>query len=779
MWNRPVHRFSAELPPQTAGPGAWQTDAHPSRRLGWLFAALLIPAAAITVRLIHLQGVLATGFFHAPETTRVTYEWIPARCGRLLSADGRVLAEDAVRYEIHAHYRWLEEPPNALWLRRRALAGLSKKERRNRSRIAEREAAVRQQRDTMWRRLSRLTGRSETDLHERRAAIQRRIERMLQSVQRRRQQRRSQTARGPTARTVELPDLPRFIDDPPGFVQSLAGQTWQAVVRTLTTAPQRGTNDPLILPEQSDYHLLLPDVSPEMAAEIESHPELYPGLRLRITTFRRYPGRTLAAHLIGSRKPLQMPAAEAAAGGAADDENDEHNGTLPVPASLPPLPLSRGKGGLEERYDAVLRGRPGLRKVIRNHRGEILSRDIVRPPRAGRDVVVSLDAALQQQVERLLDAGLSRRNSDRTAGEEVVPAAYAPAAQGGGCIVVLDVHTGEILAAASAPRFDLNLLIHPDEKAWKKLIADPRRPFFPRSYRMALPPGSVFKVVSAVAALESGTIDPEEAYLCRGYLDRPDRYRCYIYRHYGVGHGPTTLDDALCRSCNVYFYQAARRMGPAPLVRWATRFGFGHPTGLDLPGERGGHLPSPFSPSSPEHGRSNKRRPWYAGDTLGLAIGQSRLTVTPLQIARLMAAVANGGLLVTPHLLRRFDTAASAGENLGVSNSSFPRFRIPGLSQATLARVRRGLWKVVQDPHGTGYKYVRLKNLEIAGKTGTAEVGGGQPDHAWFAGYAPANNPRVAFVVVLEHAGSGGRHAGPVAKRLVQLLQKQRILSSP
>jgi penicillin-binding protein 2 len=279
---------------------------------------------------------------------------------------------------------------------------------------------------------------------------------------------------------------------------------------------------------------------------------------------------------------------------------------------------------------------------------------------------------------------------------------------------------------------------------------------------MALPPGSVFKTLAAVAAIESGKIDPDAHHHCQGYLDRPDRHRCYIYRHYGVGHGDLNLSDALCRSCNVYFFQAARTIGPGPLVAWADRFGFGHPTGIDLPGEHTGHLPTPS-------GRTSQR--WYPGDTLGLAIGQSRLTTTPLQIARIMAVVANDGYLVTPHVVRSI-TSNDPSQNNGAFQETppHPRRRLAGLHDGTLHRIREGLAKVVSHPRGTGYKRVRLDAVAIAGKTGTAEVGGGKPDHAWFAGYVPADRPRIAFAVVLENAGSGGQAAGPVARRFIESL---------
>ncbi|MFQ5731146.1 MAG: peptidoglycan D,D-transpeptidase FtsI family protein [Planctomycetaceae bacterium] len=722
MWNRPVSNFAAD---RAAGV-ARGTDASPSRRLVWLFVLLCVPAAAIGGRLAYLQGVLSIGFFQPKGGTTETYEWIPARDGRILSAAGQVLAEHVVRYEVQAHYRWLESPPNRGWARRRALSRLSKTERRNRVAVADAERAVLAERNSMWRRLSAQTDIDAAQLDALRARVQRRVERMLKRIALRN---RARDARA-SAETR-----------PGDSNRNAIKRVWDTVVTTLTTAPRRGNRDPLMFPEQSDYHPLLTDVSAGVAAEIEARPELYPGLRVRISARRRYPLGARAAHLIGYRVREREPASDLA---TSSEER------LPLPATV----VSVGKTGLEKTYDSLLRGQPGIRRVIRNTRGEILQTEVVRESQAGKDVVLTLDAGLQQRSETLLNEALAKADAaESAAGASRVPR--------GGCLIVLDIRTGGILAAASAPRFDLNVFREGDAERWRRLTADPRRPLFPRAHRMALPPGSVFKVVSSVAVLESGRIDPDAKFHCRGYLDRPDRHRCYIYRNFGVGHGAVNLGDAICRSCNVYFFQAARTLGPKPLVDWAGRFGLGEPTGVDLPGERAGHLPDPSA--------ANRDRPWYPGDTLGLGIGQSRLTVTPLQIVRMMAAVANDGQLVTPHLMQRLGTARRAGESDAATNP-FPRRGISGLSSGTLSRVREGLRRVVQDPKGTGYKRVRLNGIEIAGKTGTAEVGGGKPDHAWFAGYAPASNPRVAFVVVLEHTGSGGKNAGPVAKELVRTL---------
>ena len=200
-------------------------------------------------------------------------------------------------------------------------------------------------------------------------------------------------------------------------------------------------------------------------------------------------------------------------------------------------------------------------------------------------------------------------------------------------------------------------------------------------------------------------------------------------------------------------------MGFLPLREWCDRFGLGRECGIDLPFEKNGNVPG--SPGTAADA------PRFAREALGLAIGQSSLTVTPLQMARAMAAIANGGWLVTPHVVSADGTARSATD-IDDRPQDLSRRRIPGLTEHTLARVREGLRAVVQEPYGTGYKTVRLAEVAIAGKTGTAETGPGKPDHAWFAGYVPADEPRYSFVVVLEHGGSGSRAAGPVTRELVQ-----------
>ncbi len=335
----------------------------------------------------------------------------------------------------------------------------------------------------------------------------------------------------------------------------------------------------------------------------------------------------------------------------------------------------------------------------------------------------------------------------------------------GGAIAVMDLRDGALLAAASAPGFDPNVFLSGDDDARQALLHRPDSPLLDRVVQMALPPGSVFKTLTAVALLESATVDPQQVFTCRGYLHDPGQMRCEIYIRQGIGHGPVTLADALARSCNVYFFHYAGRMGPAPLEDWARRLGFGRPTGVDLPGEAAGTLPTPQSIRRLEgHG-------WRTADTQRMAVGQGSLTATPLASAAVDGRRGH----------READHAAHRGQRTG----DCPNFRPAKMGLSPLAespspvcipprspRCARGWIRVVADPKGTAYGSVRLDAVAIAGKTGTASAGEGRRDHAWFAGYVPAEAPKLAFVIVLEHAGDGAVAAGPVAKRLVLRMQE-------
>ncbi len=765
MRNQPTPMFDSGS--TRDGGSAFDVDAEPGVRLVWLFVAMTLPLLLVAGRLIHLQGFVAEGF--AVETQREveSIEAIPARNGRIVASDGSVLAFDDERHQLLVHYRWLEEPPNENWLRHEALSRLSRSERRDKTKVEQAKSEVLARRDELWRSLVELTEINADKLAEQRGRVQQRVERIFRLVDERREI---------VAGTLRVPSE----IDGTLRVPTTIEQAWNVVKHELTTTPTRERRESLRIPEQSDYHLLLDDVSLEVVAEIETHPEQYPGVRSGVTSRRVYPLGRVAPHLVGYRGEID-----------ADELKVRHE-RFPNGDPLDYQPGDTiGRSGIEQSYEHALRGVRGQRKIVRDRHGTIVRTEVVRPSKSGRDVVLSFSVPLQERATALLEEAVE---SDAQQDGQVGNLPH------GGCIVAIDVRTGAILAAAVAPTFDVNDFLSGSEDIRQALLSDTRRPMFPRATQMELPPGSVFKAVSAVAALQSGRIDPDRQFECIGYLKDPNKLRCYHSQaHYG-----TDLKMAIARSCNVYFFKAAQTLGPQPLVHWADAFGFGERTGVDLPGERRGHVPRPperepkgrtndsspielvsasdtLRPTSPWDEREStrttqpasrtKREPWYDGDTLGLAIGQSRLTVTPLQIARLMAAIANDGWLVTPHVARELNATGQAEASVTIEPE---RHRLRDLSDGTLARVREGLEQVVAHPQGTGFKHVRLKEVAIAGKTGTAQNGG--PDHAWFAGYVPADRPRIAFVVVLEQAGSGGKVAGPVARKFVQLLLDQDVI---
>lgn len=741
MLNRATNPLVSEAPPRSdRGPG-W----IPNGRLAVMFGVIAAALLVIAGRMVHVQAFLTDDYVAELSKTREKFEPIPALTGRILSAEGIELARDVRIYNVTAHYRWLEMPPDEKWLRGEAMSRLDSKARRNPDRVRTEMDRVLAQRQQMWERLAP-DAETRKQLIAHRAAIQQRVERIYRDVAERLAARRAETEEASIATS--------------GSDAAWYERAYDAVRVALTTPPQRGTYPDLEIDEQLAYHIVLANVSHDVAVEIESHPQRYPGLRIEHATRREYPHGRLAPHIVGYRQPISA------------EELTRRRIEFPDGDPLDYQSEDRvGVAGLERQYERHLRGLRGERKLVVNRRGEVLRTETVRQPRDGRDLELTLHAALQAAGERLLDETLAADEPlDEVTGKPLpVPV--------GGSLIALDVRTGAVLAAVSAPGFDVNDIVGHDASAWERINADRRKPLFSRTTHAALPPGSVFKVLTATALLQSGVIQPERDFFCQGYLNEPDRYRCMVFVTHRVGHGDCDLVFALARSCNVYFFAAARRAGSSDeLLDWAMRFGFGQPTGIDLPGEARGHLPVPKT-------RTGRRAQGVVdGDTLGLAIGQATLTVTPLQVARMMAAVANGGQLVTPHLAEASGPTVVGGDASDTSGNSLavtvPDTQpIPDLSRGTLEWVRRGLRQTVGHPQGTGFKTVRMKEVAIAGKTGTAETGGGRPDHAWFAGYVPADNPRVAFVVVLEHAGSGGHAAGPVARKLVHAMLDHGVLS--
>ena len=404
-----------------------------------------------------------------------------------------------------------------------------------------------------------------------------------------------------------------------------------------------------------------------------------------------------------------------------------------------------GKKGLERLYEERLRGETGERVVVVDSRGQQIEEFERVPAAGGQDLRLTLDLELQQTAAELLEGKV-------------------------GAIVALDPRQGEVLAMASAPSFNPNRFarrLRHDE--WRDVLDHPHHPLQNRAIQNTYPPGSVFKIVMALAGLDRGLIDPETttAY-CRGYsMIYNNRYRCWK----ASGHGRVNLRTAIRGSCNVYFHQLGQKLGIDQIAAYSRMLGLGRKTGLDLSGEKAGLVPDS------RWSLETRGAPWYPGETISVATGQGPILVSPLQVAVLMATVANGGYLVRPHLVRGSRGAPPKG----------PRLE---LAEEHLSLVRDALWTVVNDLAGTGTA-AAIEGLDIAGKTGTAQVVAQERrvdnedlelvnrDHAWFASFAPLEDPRLVVVVFVEHGGAGSKAAAPLARKMYEAFLQTGLENRP
>ena len=403
-----------------------------------------------------------------------------------------------------------------------------------------------------------------------------------------------------------------------------------------------------------------------------------------------------------------------------------------------------GKRGVEQRYDAQLRGKNGAQLVVVDSRGQEVQELEKEPAEAGSDITLTIDLALQQRAAEIFE-----ERGEAVEGQENTGLV--------GTVVALDPRTGDVLALLSAPGYDPNIFTRRlNRQEWQDLIENPYHPLQNRALQNAYPPGSVFKIVTALTALERGVVDPSFSVFCPGYsIVYGNRFRCWKKG----GHGTMNLKSAIKNSCNVYFHALGQRLQIDTLAESARRFGLGRLTGIDLEGERAGLVPDT------RWAKERRKLPWYPGETISVVTGQGPILTTPLQIAVMMAAVANGGYRVEPRLYRDPAAPAKAPEPIGISPQN-------------LAVVREALWGVVND--GGTASAAKVPGLDIAGKTGTAQVirqetwtsndqlAAEERDHAWFASFAPVSDPKIVIVVFVEHGGGGSKAAAPIAKALYE-----------
>lgn len=461
------------------------------------------------------------------------------------------------------------------------------------------------------------------------------------------------------------------------------------------------------------------------ATLVESHRLDMPGVMIQVESQRNYPGGVTAAHLLGyvgeiSADQLEKP-----------EFIDLHQGSIV------------GQYGVEKSYDRHMRGMAGQKSVEVDAHGHEKKASVVERPQAGNDLYLTIDARLQKVAEDLL-------------GQEH------------GAIVALDPNSGDILAMASRPGFDPNVLSRElTAKQWVEIVQDEGRPLNNRASQGQYPPGSTFKILMAVAALETKTMSPSSTVFCNGGYQFGKR----LYHDWKAsGHGYVDLHNALVHSCDVYFYTIGQRMGIDVMAEFGKDFGLGKATGVELPSERSGIMPSTAWK------QKAKNEQWLPGETISAAIGQGYVTVTPLQMASLVGTVANDGVNYRPRLVQAvMDRTSGNLQEL----PAVPRGKINAKPE-TFRVIKDALADVVTK--GTATK-AKSSMVTIGGKTGTAQVAALRTgpeenipkkfrDHAWFVAFAPVESPKIAVAVLAEHMGHGGAAAAPLAKEVIEAYMK-------
>ena len=478
--------------------------------------------------------------------------------------------------------------------------------------------------------------------------------------------------------------------------------------------------------------LIKGDISREEVAFVEENNMSLPGIRIRAEPLRNYVFNNLASHTLGYLGEISKARLESLKG------STYRQGDFV------------GKNGLESIYESFLRGDKGYKEVEVDVSGRELKTLRKLPPERGNNLILTLDVKIQEELEKLMTETAEQNMN--------------------GSVVVMKVQTGEIIAITSKPSFDPNKFAAGiSSQNWKALVTDEWHPLQNRSIHGQYPPGSTYKIVTALAGLEEGVIKPDTSVFCPGHFRLGSgRYRCWKKS----GHGSMNLHDALVQSCDVYFYTIGHQLGIDTIAKYAKRFGLGRSTRLGLSREKKGLIPTT------QWKLLNKQEPWQLGETISAAIGQGFNLVTPIQQLVLMAAVANGGILLKPYLIKRIE-----GPEGQIRKEFFPEIvgQI-GVDLDHLDQGRKALRDVVNGVRGTGKKS-RLKNIIVSGKTGTAQVvrmksdeelekGEVIPvkyrDHAWFMAFAPYEKPVVAVAIIVEHGGHGGTTAGPIAGKILK-----------
>ena len=468
-----------------------------------------------------------------------------------------------------------------------------------------------------------------------------------------------------------------------------------------------------------DNLILKQDVSFKEAARVEARKADLPGLQVNVVGGREYIYGHSASHLLGYLGNL----------GSRHSDKPQYAGV--------PKGSFMGLFGIEKVHDIPLRGLAGKKILEVDALGRIINVVRIQRPVKGKDLKLTIDIDLQIEAENnLRDLA--------------------------GAVVALDARTGAVLALASSPAFNPNQFVRGiDSKDWKRLIKDRRKPLLNRAIQSQYAPGSTFKIITAIAALEEGIIDKNTKVYCSGSTMFGRLFKCWKKD----GHGSVDLHKAIVESCDVYFYEVGKKIDIDILSQYAFGYGLGQATGIGLEGEVSGIVPTR------RWKEEVKGERWYKGETLNTVIGRGYLSVTTLQIASMMAAVVNGGILYEPYLIMGSGNAVRADS-------------MKKVSPAHIKLIKDALHGVVSEKKGTG-QIIRSELVSIGGKTGTTQVvsGGSNTedipekfrDHAWFVAFAPVEDPRIVVSVFVEHGGHGSTAAAPIAGKLIEVFYKGKI----
>ncbi len=483
--------------------------------------------------------------------------------------------------------------------------------------------------------------------------------------------------------------------------------------------------------------LLKKDIGRDALAAIEVRKFDLPGVVVDVKPRRHYIERQTASHLIGYLSEIN-----------ADELNSGKYPGYTVGDYI-------GKFGVEKIFESFLQGKRGGRQVEVNVMGQVVRILKTVDPQPGRNLYLTIDMRVQKKAEVLLK-GVA------------------------GAVAAMDPQTGQILALASSPSFDQNVFVDGmSHEQWDAMVSNPLRPLENKVIQGEYPPASTFKIITAIAGLEEGVIDKNTTFYCPGYYKYGNRvYRCWKH----AGHDSVNVVKALAESCDVFFYQVGQKLGIDRLSMYAIASGLGSPTGIDLDHEASGLIPTK---------EWKKRRTgvaWQGGETLSVAIGQGFDLATPLQMLVFTSAVANGGNMYKPLILK--SVYSSEGSVILESKKQLAG-KLP-VSKQTLQIIKEGLWNVVNNKKGTAW-IAHIESIDISGKTGTAQVVGRSKDrglseeelshrlksHAWFVAYAPSADPKIAVSVIVEHGGHGSSAAAPIAKEVIKTYFGQDENSKP